>query len=136
MNAVIRRGKIGPLNRTCDLRQVISPRGYHRSAGCWLPVKRVVGVAVRVSAVERRSIIGVKRKPEFDALWQIGIRDKMTTESNQVGISFLNNRLCALRFETTRGDNLVLEDLAHPSGRNGRQTVFNQHAAFNARLDG
>ena len=59
----------------------------------WLAVEWVVGIAVGVAAVERLPIVGVERKPEFNPLGQVRIGDKMTTESDQIGVALLNNGL-------------------------------------------
>jgi hypothetical protein len=47
------------------------------------------------------------RKPELDALGQVRIGDKMTTESDQVGVSLLNNRLGGVGLETSSAKSLA-----------------------------
>ena len=59
----------------------------------------------------------------------------MTAERHQIGIALLEDRLGTLRFETSRGDDFPLEDLAQPLRCNRRLAFCDEHVTLHSRFN-
>src|SRR6266436_2979678 len=75
-------------------------------------IEGIIGVAASVERVKRVPIVSTQRQPEPDAHWQIGIRDEMPSEGNQIGITLSNGRLSSGRFKSARRNNRSRENLS------------------------
>src|SRR5260370_39742999 len=98
-------------------------------------IERIIRVAASVESVKRVTIVSIQRQPEPDALWQVGIRDEVPSEGNQVRIAVSNSSLSGIRFKTSRRYDLSRENLSQPRGRNGPLTLGDQAVPFYARID-
>src|SRR6266853_3155829 len=97
--------------------------------------ERIIRVAASVESVKRATIVGIQRQPEPDTLWQVGIRDEMPSEGDQIRIALCNSSLGGVRFKAVSRNNLSRENLSQPRGRNVPLAVGDQHVPFNAWLD-
>ncbi len=52
-------------------------------------MKGIIDVSLRSRAIKRGPIVGVERYPQPKPLKEIGIRDKMTTESHKIYLSLI-----------------------------------------------
>src|ERR1700738_5508286 len=95
----------------------------------------MVGVAARGVAIEGAAVIWVQRQAEFDPPGQIGIREKVTPESDQAGIAVGDACLGRLGIEPTGCDDRPLEDLAQFLGCDGRLRFGNGLTALHPRFD-
>src|SRR5712671_6906658 len=90
-------------------------------------IERIICVATSVESVKRVTIIRIQRQPESDALWQVGIRDEMPSERDQIRIALCNSSLGSVRFKTPSRNNLSRENLSQPRGRNVPLAVGDQY---------
>ena len=81
-------------------------------------VKGIVDVASMVASVERRPIVSIERKPQFNSLGQVGIRDEVATKGDQVRIPGFHNGRCALGIKTSSRDDRPRKDSTQPCRRN------------------
>src|SRR6266481_7660635 len=98
-------------------------------------IERIIRVAASVESVKRVTIVSIQRQPEPDALWQVGIRDEMPSEGDQIRIALSNSSLGSVRFKTPRRNNLSRENLSQPRGRNVSLALRDQHVPFDAWFD-
>src|SRR5258706_54257 len=101
----------------------------------WFLIEWVVGVTVGIECIESGAIVRVERQPEFDTLWQVRIRKEMTPEGNQVSVSFLDDGLGTIGFESTRSYDFPFKNLAQSRCRNGPVTFCDEHVAFDSRFN-
>src|ERR1700732_922297 len=80
--------------------------------------ERIIRVAASVESVKRVTIVSIQRQPEPDTLWQVGIRDEIASEGDQIRIALSNSSLGSVRFKTPSRNNLSRENLSQPRGRN------------------
>src|SRR6202790_3458540 len=90
-----------------------SPMGNaYYSCDCHSPfIEGIIGVAASVESVKRGTIISIQRQPEPDALWQVGIRDEMPSEGDQIRSALSNSSLGSVRFKPPSRNNLSREYL-------------------------
>src|SRR5882672_9605581 len=98
-------------------------------------IERIIRIAASVESVKRVTIISIQRQPEPDTLWQVGIRDEMPSEGNQIRSALSNSSLGSARFKTPSRNNLSREYLSQPRGRNVPLALGDQHVPFNAWFD-
>src|SRR6266478_7087088 len=98
-------------------------------------IERIICVATSVESVKRVTIIRIQRQPEPDALWQVGIRDEMPSEGDQIRIALSNSSLGSVRFKSARRNNRSRENLSQPRGRNVSLALGDQHVTFDAWLN-
>ena len=98
-------------------------------------VERIIRVAVSLEGVERIAIVWIQRQPEPDALWQVGIRDEVPSEGNQVRIPVSNSSFSGITLKTSRRNDLSRENLSQPRGRNGPLTLGDQDVPFDTWFD-
>src|SRR3984893_8884116 len=98
-------------------------------------IERIIRVAASVESVKRVTIVSIQRQPEPDTLWQVGIRDKMPSEGDQIRIALSNSSLGSVRFKTPSRNNPSRENLSQPRARNVPLALGDQHVPFNAWLD-
>src|SRR5439155_570339 len=58
------------------------------------PVRRVVGVATRVAAVEGQAVGLVERRAKSEALHQVGVGEEQDAERDEIGFAARESRLC------------------------------------------
>src|SRR6202047_5580132 len=97
--------------------------------------ERIIRVAASVESVKRVTIVSIQRQPEPDTLWQVGIRDEIASEGDQIRIALSNSSLGSVRFKTPSRNNLSRENLSQPRGRNVPLALGDQHVPFNAWFD-
>src|SRR6266853_979709 len=98
-------------------------------------IERIIRVAASVESVKRVTIVGIQRQPEPDTFWQVGIRDEMPSEGDQIRIALSNSSLGSVRFKTPSRNNPSRENLSQPRGRNVPLALGDQHVPFNAWFD-
>src|SRR5712692_4663020 len=98
-------------------------------------IERIIGVAAGLESVKRVPIVSIQRQPEPDTLWQVGIREEMPSEGDQIRIAHCNSSLGCVRFKTPSRNNPSRENLSQPRGRNVPLALGDQHVPFNAWLD-
>src|SRR5713226_6337296 len=98
-------------------------------------IERIIRVAASVESVKRVTIESIQRQPEPDAPWQVGIREEMPSEGDQIRIAHCNSSLGCVRFKTPSRNNLSRENLSQPRGRNVPLALGDQHVPFNAWFD-
>src|SRR5260370_10306943 len=98
-------------------------------------IERIIRVAASVERVKRVTIVSIQRQPEPDALWQVGIRDEVPSEGNQVRIAVSNSSLSGVRLKTSRRYDLSRENLSQPRGRYGPLTLGDQDVPFDTWFD-
>src|SRR5216683_1146321 len=98
-------------------------------------IERIIRVATSVEGVKRVTIVSIQRQPEPDAPWQIGIRDEIPSEGDQIRIALSNSSLGSVRFKTPSRNNLSREYLSQPRGRNVPLALGDQHVSFDAWFD-
>src|SRR5271154_3102591 len=98
-------------------------------------VERVIGVAARIECIESVAVVFVQRKPEPDALGEIGIRDEVTAEGHEIGVSTLDDSFGGGGFEAAGSDDLAFEDSSELLRSDGRLIFLDNHVASYARLD-
>src|SRR5882672_6714048 len=59
----------------------------------------------------------------------------MTPEGNQIGVSFPDNSLGTIRFESTCSDDSPFKNPTQSRCRDGRLTLCDKHVAFDPRFD-
>src|SRR5260370_34555826 len=125
------------VSRTKDHQLPCSPMGnaYCSCDSDSLFIERIIRVAASVESVERVTIVSIQRQPEPDTLWQVGIRDEIPSEGDQIRIALSNSSLGSVRFETTTRNNLSRENLSQPRARNVPLALGDQHVPFNAWFD-
>src|SRR5882762_6482788 len=97
--------------------------------------ERIIRVAASVESVKCVTIVSIQRQPEPDTLWQVGIRDEMPSEGDQIGIALSNSSLGGVRFKTPSRNNVSRENLSQPRARNVPLALGDQHVPFNAWFD-
>src|SRR5258708_19992732 len=97
-------------------------------------IERIIRVAASVESVKRVTIVGIQKQPEPDALWQVGIRDEMPSEGDQIRIALSNSSLGSIRFKTPSRDNLSCEDFSQPCGRDVPLALGDQPVPFVPRF--
>src|SRR5258708_19896621 len=90
-------------------------------------IERIIRVAASVESVKRVTIVGIQRQPEPDTLWQVGIRDEMPSEGDQIRIALCNSSLGGVRFKAASPNNLSLKNLSHPRGPNFPFSTSDHH---------
>src|ERR1700682_3655127 len=100
-----------------------------------LIIERIIRVAASVESVKRVTIISIQRQPEPDTLWQVGIRDEMPPEGDQIRSALCNSSLGSVRFKTPSRNNLSREYLSQPRSRNVPLALGDQHVSFDAWFD-
>src|ERR1700720_2991971 len=98
-------------------------------------IERIIRVAASVESVKRVTIVSIQRQPEPDTLWQVGIRDEMPSEGDQICSALSNSSLGSGRFKTPSRNNLSREYLSQPRGRNVPLALGDQHVSFDAWFD-
>src|SRR5882724_351205 len=98
-------------------------------------IERIIRVAASVESVKRVTIVRIQRQPEPDALWQVGIRDEIPSEGDQIRIALSNSGLGSVRFKTPSSNHLSREYLSQPRGRNVPLALGDQHVSFYAWFD-
>src|SRR6266853_119317 len=98
-------------------------------------IERIIRVAASVESVKRVTIVSIQRQPEPDTLWQVGIRDEIPSEGDQIRIALSNSSLGSVRFKTPSRNNLSREYLSQPRGRNVPLALGDQHVSFDAWFD-
>src|SRR6266853_6348830 len=88
-----------------------------------------------VEGVKRVAIVRIQRQPEVDTLWQVGIRQEMPPEGNQVGISFLYDFLGRSGFKAPGCDDFPFEYLSEPCRRNRILTLCGDYVSSYSRFD-
>src|SRR5580700_143696 len=58
-----------------------------------LLIERIIGVAARVKSVKRGPVVGIQKQPEPDMLWQVGIREEISSKGHQIRIAISNSSL-------------------------------------------
>jgi hypothetical protein len=58
-----------------------------------LLIERIIGVAASVKSVKRGPVVGIQRQTEPDALWQVGIREEISSKGHQIRIAISNSSL-------------------------------------------
>src|SRR5260370_20648160 len=96
-------------------------------------IERIIDVAVSVKRVKSRAIVRIEGQPEFDALWQVWIRQEMTPERNQVRVSLVDDGRGTIGFKAARRHDFPFEDLSQLRCRNSLLTLRDYHAAFHPR---
>src|ERR1700730_9658281 len=114
-----------------------SPMGNaYYSCDCHSPfIERIIGVAASVESVKRGTIISIQRQPEPDALWQVGIREEIPSEGDQIRIAISNSSFASVRFKTPSRDNPSREYLSQPRGRDVPLAFGDQHVPFDTWFD-
>src|SRR5580692_5917006 len=74
-------------------------------------IERIIGVAASVESVKRIPVVSIQGQPEPDALWQVGIRDEMPSEGDQIRIALSTSGLGSVRFKPSRRNNRSRENL-------------------------
>src|SRR5260370_35986151 len=95
-------------------------------------IERIIRVAASVESVKRVTIVSIQRQPQPDTPWQVGIRDEMPSEGDQIRIALSNSSLGSVRFKTPSGNNPSRENLSQPRGRNVPFALGDQHVPCNA----
>jgi hypothetical protein len=90
---------------------------------------------VGVEGIERVAIVRIQRPSEPDTLWQVGIRQEMPPEGNQVGTPILYDFLSRSGFEAPGCDDCPLEDLSEPCRRNRILMLRDDYVSSYLRLD-
>src|SRR5258708_38584777 len=98
-------------------------------------IKRIIRVAASVESVKRVTIVSIKRQPEPDTLWQVGIRDEVPSEGDQIRIALSNSSLGSVWFKTPSRNNPSRVNLSQPRGRNVPLALGDQHVPFNTWFD-
>src|SRR5712671_4804624 len=98
-------------------------------------IERIVRVAASVESVKRVTIVTIQGQPEPDAPWQVGIREEMPSEGDQIRIALSNSSLRSVRFKTPSRNNRSRENLSQPRGRNVLLALGDQHVSFDAWFD-
>src|SRR5713226_1990817 len=98
-------------------------------------IERIIRVAASVESVKRVTIVSIQRQPQPDAPWQVGIREEMPSEGDQIRIAHCNSSLGGVRFKTPSRNNLSRENLSQPRGCNVPLALGDQHVSFDARFD-
>src|ERR1700681_1088082 len=98
-------------------------------------IERIIRVAASVESVKRVTIVSIQRQPEPDTLWQVGIRDEMPSEGDQIRSALSNSSLGSVRFKTPSRNNLSRENLSQPRGRNVPLALGDQHVPFDTWFD-
>src|SRR5882762_7093184 len=98
-------------------------------------IEWIIRVAASVESVKRVTIVRIQRQPEPDAPWQVGIREEMPSEGDQIRIAHCNSSLGSGRFKTSSRNNLSRENLSQPRGRNVPLALGDQHVPFNTWFD-
>src|SRR6202521_1187887 len=98
-------------------------------------IERMIRIAASVESVKRVTIISIQRQPEPDTLWQVGIRDEMPSEGNQIRSALCNSSLGRVRFKTPSRNDLSHEYLSQPRGGNVPLALGDQHVSFDAWFD-
>src|ERR1700676_806238 len=93
-------------------------------------IERIIRVAASVEGVKRVTIVSIQRQPEPDTLGQVGIRDEMPSEGDQIRIALSNSRLGSVRFKPPSRNNLSRENLSQPCGPNVPLALGTQHVSF------
>src|SRR5580700_1390974 len=100
-----------------------------------LLIEWIIGVAASVESVKRGPVVGIQRQPEPDALWQVGIRDEIPSEGDQIRIALSNSSLGGVRFKTPSRNNRSREYLSQPRGRNVPLGLGDQHVPSDTWFD-
>src|SRR5260370_13406085 len=100
-----------------------------------MSIERITGVGASVEGVERLAIVRIQRQPEPDTLWQVGIRQEMPPESNQIGVSFLYDFLGRSGFAAPGCDDFPFEYLSEPCRRNRILTLRVDYVSSYSRFD-
>src|SRR5712672_2117460 len=98
-------------------------------------IERIIRVAASVESVKRVTIVSIQRQPEPDTFWQVGIRDEMPSEGDQIRIALCNSSLGGVGFKAASRNNLSRKNLSQPRGRNLPLAIGDQHVPFNAWFD-
>src|SRR5712671_3398282 len=98
-------------------------------------IERIIRVAASVESVKRVTIISIQRQPEPDTLWQVGIRDEIPSEGDQIRIALSNSSFGGVRFKTPSSNHLSREYLSQPRGRNVPLALGDEHVSFDAWFD-
>src|ERR1700674_2285142 len=98
-------------------------------------IEWIIRVAASVESVKRVTIVSIQRQPEPDTLWQVGIREEMPSEGDQIRSALSNSSLGSVRFKTPSRNNLSRECLSQPRGRNVPLALGDQHVSFDAWFD-
>jgi hypothetical protein len=75
-------------------------------------VDRVIDVSFGAGAIKRRPIIAVERQPKPEAFNEIGIRDKMPAERNQIRIAFIEDFHRSFAVKAARRNHRPVKNLA------------------------
>src|SRR6266849_606770 len=65
-----------------------------------LVIEWIIGVAASVESVKSVPMVSIQRQPESNALWQVGIREEMPSEGDQIRIALFNGGLGSVWFKT------------------------------------
>src|SRR5260370_3097549 len=98
-------------------------------------IERIIRVAASVESVKRVKIVSIQREPAPDTLWEVGIRDEIPSDGDQIRIALSNSSLGSVRFKTLSRNNRSRENLSQPRGRNVPLALGDQHVPFNAWFD-
>src|SRR5271154_6711784 len=63
-------------------------------------IEWIIGVAASIEGVKSMPVVSIQRQPEPDTLWQVGIREEMPSECDQIRISLFNGGLGGVWFKT------------------------------------
>src|ERR1700722_16566208 len=120
-------GFVDPGEPKSSCQQVL---GFHH-----LAVQRIIRVTLRLEGVKSVAIVRRERKFFPNALWEIRVRNKVTTKRYRVSLSLLDGSSRAPRFKAAVGDDFPREEPPCPRCGHRRLVRFNHQRAAHARFD-
>src|ERR1700676_629057 len=95
---------------------------------------RIIEISGDASIVERIPVIGIERHAFLQAPRQVRVCDEVSTERDQIDLSFADDRLCVLGIEAAGGDHGAAENWLEACSCDRRMVVDNS-TAFDAGFD-